>query len=115
SRPPTRRRERRGGARLSSRPMTNLERPLARGRSSSSMRGLALKVAGALAGVALLAALVSRIDLKHDLHRMHVRVLSGEAAGNYHAVVASLATTAARGHGVVTNVASHGSADNMHR
>jgi len=93
---------------------TPLDRPLAsHARHSTRMAlgrlGLVVLVVGAL------ALLISRIDFRHDMHRMHVRVLSGAPEGNYHASVARLAEAAARRQGAIENVASAGSAENVTR
>ncbi|HEY6463690.1 MAG TPA: hypothetical protein VIY73_26155, partial [Polyangiaceae bacterium] len=67
----------------------NLERPLGnRSTPPHPLRGLLLKVGAFTAGALLLAVLLSRVDLTHDLARMHVTVLSGDPQGNYHAIVA---------------------------
>jgi len=92
-----------------------LERPLARRRPQHSLRGLLLRVATVTAVVGVVALVVSRIDFRHDLHRMRVRVLSGVADGNYHAVVAGLAEAAARRQGTIDNLVTAGSAENVKR
>jgi TRAP-type uncharacterized transport system substrate-binding protein len=94
---------------------SRLDRPLAARRSTSSVRHLVQRIAAVLLVLALVALLVSRIDFTHDLHRMHVRVLSGAPEGNYHALVARLAERAAPRHGVVENLTSAGSAENVKR
>lgn len=81
----------------------------------ASFRGLLQKVAVATAVIGLIGLLVSRIDLKHDLHRMHVRVLSGEPQGNYRALVDRLGAIAAEHKGVVENTTSAGSLENVER
>jgi TRAP-type uncharacterized transport system substrate-binding protein len=63
--------------------------------------------------IAAVVLVVSRVDFRHDLHRMRVRVLSGVPDGNYHATVARLAEVAARREGGIENVASAGSAENV--
>ncbi len=94
----------------------NLQRPLgARSARPVPVRGALVKVAAVLGAVLLLAALVSRIDLTHDLSRLHVSVLSGDPQGNYHAVVARMAQLAAERRGSVTEVPSAGSVENVRR
>jgi TRAP-type uncharacterized transport system substrate-binding protein len=72
-------------------------------------------MAAVLLVMGVVALLVSRIDFTHDLRRLHVRVLSGAPEGNYHAIVTRLADRAARLHGVVENLESAGSAENVKR
>jgi hypothetical protein len=79
------------------------------------LRLLATRIGGVVLGVALLVLLVSRVDFTHDLHRMHLRVLSGAPEGNYHAIVARLADGATKRLGVVENVTSGGSTENVKR
>jgi TRAP-type uncharacterized transport system substrate-binding protein len=79
------------------------------------MRLFALRLGVAAAIVALVVVIVSHIDVKHDMRRTHLRVLSGAPEGNYHAIVARLADFAARQHGTIENLPSAGSADNVRR
>jgi TRAP-type uncharacterized transport system substrate-binding protein len=93
---------------------TPLDRPLAsHARHSTRMAlgrfGLVLLVVGAV------GLLISRIDFRHDMSHMRVRVLSGAPEGNYHASVARLAQAAALRRGTIENVASVGSAENVAR
>jgi len=74
-----------------------------------------VKVAVAALVIGVIGLVVSRIDVKHDLHRMRVRVLSGEPEGNYHGVVDRLGAMASDRRGVVENVASAGSLENVQR
>jgi TRAP-type uncharacterized transport system substrate-binding protein len=90
-----------------------LDRPLAARHARHSMRLFALRLGVAVAIVTAVVIVVSRIDVKHDMHRMHVRVLSGVPEGNYHAIVARLGDSAAREHGSIENVPSAGSAENV--
>jgi TRAP-type uncharacterized transport system substrate-binding protein len=92
-----------------------LDRPLAARRPSTSVQHFARRIAAILAVFAVVGLLVSRIDFTHDLHRLHVRVLSGAPEGNYHALVARLADRAAKQKGVVENLTSAGSAENVER
>jgi hypothetical protein len=92
-----------------------LDRPLAPRRARGSLRLLAVRLGAALLAVGLLALLVSRVDFTHDLHRMHVRMLSGEPDGNYHAIALRLGQRAAARKGVVDEVASVGSVENVRR
>jgi hypothetical protein len=92
-----------------------LDRPLAPRRPASSLRLVAVRLGAAVLIVGLLVLLVSRVDFTHDLHRMRVRMLSGEPDGNYHAIVTRLGLRAASREGVVEEVASAGSAENVRR
>jgi hypothetical protein len=92
-----------------------LERPLAQRRARRALRPTLERIVVVLGLVALVLFLVSRIDFQHDLHELHVRVLSGVPEGNYHAIVARVARVAARRHGSVENVESGGSAENIKR
>jgi len=76
----------------------------------SALHGL-----GILGGILALALLLSRVDFRHDLHRLDVRVLSGAPEGNYHAIVGRLGQAASERRGRVDNVASQGSVDNVKR
>lgn len=69
-----------------------------------------------MAGVlALVAFLVSRLNLARDLHRLDARMLSGAPEGNYSATVEDLTRIAREGHGKLENVPSDGSAENIAR
>jgi TRAP-type uncharacterized transport system substrate-binding protein len=95
---------------------TPLERPLAQHqRTRRSLRVPLERAAAALAIVVVVLLLVSRIDFRHDLHRLRVRVLSGPKEGNYHAIVDRLAAVAAQRGGAIENIASAGSAENVTR
>jgi hypothetical protein len=74
-----------------------------------------LRIGAIALAVAALGALVSRVDLTHDLSRLRVSFLSGEPSGHYHAIVARAAQIAAERRGTVTEVASAGSLDNVRR
>ena len=76
---------------------------------------LGLRVGVATLVIAAIVLLLSHIDVKHDMRRMNVRVLSGEPEGNYHALVDRLGALAAERRGVVENVASAGSLENVQR
>ncbi|HEY1697347.1 MAG TPA: TAXI family TRAP transporter solute-binding subunit [Polyangiaceae bacterium] len=94
----------------------NLERPLGnRSTPPHPLRGLLVKVGAFTAGALLLAVLVSRVDLTHDLSRLHVAVLSGDPQGHYHAIVTRTAELARERRGTVTEVASAGSVENVQR
>ncbi|HEY3358965.1 MAG TPA: TAXI family TRAP transporter solute-binding subunit [Polyangia bacterium] len=72
--------------------------------------------AGILAAVlVVLGALASQLNLRPDLRRVRVTVLSGPPEGHYHALVAGLATLAARQGGRITNAATEGSRENLTR
>lgn len=86
---------------------------MARPKSAAHAKGY--RVALVLASLLLLGALMARLDLRPTLSHVHLRVLSGPAEGNYHAMVGRLgAVTAARG-GELANVATEGSLDNLAR
>jgi TRAP-type uncharacterized transport system substrate-binding protein len=68
-----------------------------------------------LLAVGVLGLLISRIDFRHDMHRLRVHVLSGAPEGNYSASVARLAEAAAKRQGTIENVATAGSAENVAR
>ena len=72
-------------------------------------------VQAAAAGVLFvaLAVFVARLEIGRDLSRLHVGVLSGAREGNYHAVVDRMAAAAGVRHGIVTNVESAGSVENL--
>jgi hypothetical protein len=74
-----------------------------------------LRLVAVVASLGLLAFTLSRIDLTHDLSRLHVSVLSGDPYGHYHAVAQTMATLAAKRRGRVTEVMSAGSAENVKR
>jgi hypothetical protein len=95
---------------------TNLQRPLGSGPARKHpLRTFFLRLAAIAGALALLGFILSRIDLTHDLSRLHVSVLSGDPQGNYHAVVAEMARLAAERHGSVTEVPSAGSVENVRR
>lgn len=96
---------------------SDLNRPLApdAGHSPSQQRTMILKLT---AGVVLVLGLgfgVSRMNLRRDMSRLDVGILSGTGAGNYHHLVDRLAQLAATEKGKVRNVASDGSADNVRK
>jgi hypothetical protein len=74
-----------------------------------------LRLAAALASLGVLAFALSRIDLTHDLSRLHVAVLSGDPHGHYHAVAQTMAKLAADRGGRVMEITSAGSAENVRR
>jgi hypothetical protein len=92
-----------------------LDRPLAPRRARSSLRQLAIRLGAVTLVIAALVGLASRIDFSHDLHRLHARILSGESNGNYHAIVSHLGARAAANKGVVLDLPSAGSAENVKR
>jgi hypothetical protein len=86
---------------------------MARPKSNAHQKGH--RVAAVLAALLLLGALMARLDLRPTLSHVHLRVLSGPAEGNYHAMVDRLrAATAARS-GELENMQSEGSMDNLAR
>ncbi len=99
-------------------PDHELDRPLAStaaARPAAHGIAIARKLFLGLAVVLALAWVVSRLNLRRDLHRLDVRILSGAAEGNYHATVAELAGLATARHGRVINVSTKGSLDNVSR
>jgi TRAP-type uncharacterized transport system substrate-binding protein len=92
-----------------------LDRPLAARRPRSPLRLVAMRALAALIGIGLLAMLASHVDFTHDLHRMRVRMLSGEPDGNYHAIATRLGQRAAARKGAIDEVPTAGSAENVRR
>jgi hypothetical protein len=80
-----------------------------------SRRGLLMRVAFSAALIGLFGLLVSRLNLRRDLSRLDVGILSGVPEGNYHKLVENLAGLAIRQKGKVRNVASEGSFDNVQK
>lgn len=74
-----------------------------------------LKVSMLVLLIGALAALLSRLDLRHDMGRLDLSVLSGSATGNYQRIVEQLSLQARRQHGRLRVVSSQGSADNVRR
>jgi TRAP-type uncharacterized transport system substrate-binding protein len=64
---------------------------------------------------AALGTLLSRVNFKRDLRRVHARVLSGAPEGHYHEMVAQMVRIAGRQGGRLRNVPSEGSGDNVQR
>jgi TRAP-type uncharacterized transport system substrate-binding protein len=93
---------------------TPLGRPL-ESHARHSARTVAARLGLVVLLVAAVGILISRIDFRHDMSRMRVRVLSGATEGSYHASVASLAAAAERSRGSIENVESAGSAENVLR
>ena len=95
---------------------TNLQRPLGAGPARRHPVRTFLLRLGAIAGaLAVLGFVLSRVDLTHDLSRLHVAVLSGDPQGHYHTVVAEMARLASERRGHVTEVPSAGSVENVKR
>jgi hypothetical protein len=97
---------------------SKLDRPLGEGSSSrrrAPLRGALMKIAAALGIVVALGFLISRVDLHHDLSRMRLSMVSGEAQGNYHVIVARLAAIASERRGAVREVPTAGSIENVSR
>lgn len=63
----------------------------------------------------LLVTAFSLINLRPDLSHLETSVASGAVQGNYHAVVDRLSTAAAADDGVLANIASSGTVDNINR
>ncbi|APR75667.1 Immunogenic protein [Minicystis rosea] len=71
-----------------------------------------------LAAVTMIAALVlvvARLDLRPSLSHVKLRMLSGPREGNYHAMAESIALAARKRRGLIENVPSAGSMDNLER
>jgi hypothetical protein len=96
---------------------SDLNRPLApdAGHSPSQQRTMIVKLTAGLVLVLGLGFGVSRMNLRRDMSRLDVGILSGTGAGNYHHLVDRLAQLAATEKGKVRNVASDGSADNVRK
>src|SRR4051812_5703021 len=62
-----------------------------------------------------LAFAVSRLNLRSNMSRLDLGVLSGSAEGNYHRLVQQMADVAGTEKGKLRNVSSEGSADNVHK
>jgi TRAP-type uncharacterized transport system substrate-binding protein len=92
-----------------------LDRPLATRGSPAPLRHVAVRLGAVVLAMGALAFLVSRIDFTHDMHRMHVRVLTGERGGRYYGIGGALADRAAKQRGVVENESSFGSTENLRR
>lgn len=71
-------------------------------------------VIGVLA-VGVLGGLLSRVNFKRDLRRVHARVLSGAPEGHYHELVELLVRHTARQGGKIRNLTSQGSGENVQR
>src|SRR5262245_41165385 len=72
--------------------------------------GRAAWVGGVLA---LLTLVIASLDLQPNLARVKVAILSGSEGGNYHALVSQLAAEAHRERGVIENLVTQGSVDNI--
>lgn len=96
---------------------TDSNRPLAAETKEApeSRRGLLLRVAFSAALIGLFGLLVSRLNLRRDLSRLNVGILSGVPEGNYHKLVDGLAGLASQQKGKVRNVPSDGSFDNVRK
>jgi TRAP-type uncharacterized transport system substrate-binding protein len=81
----------------------------------SSARTKAPRLVAILLALAALAVGVARMDLRPSLAHVHLRLLSGPAEGNYHVIGDDVAAAAARKRGVVENVQTAGSMDNLDR
>jgi hypothetical protein len=81
----------------------------------SLLRSRAARAAFVLILTAALAAWIATLDLRPGLGHVHLRLLSGPAEGNYHALAGAVAAAAARKGGRVENVASEGSLENIDR
>jgi TRAP-type uncharacterized transport system substrate-binding protein len=68
-----------------------------------------------IGALAVLAAVLARLNLQPNLTRVKVAVLSGSEGGNYYAIVARLAAEARKNGGHIENMVTHGSVDNIGR
>ena len=73
------------------------------------------RLALAVLALVALAVVLARLDLRPSLGHVHVRLLSGPAEGNYHAIGDLVAAAAAKRGGRIENVATAGSMDNVER
>jgi TRAP-type uncharacterized transport system substrate-binding protein len=99
--------------------VSELDRPLASAHagpdgelSFGSRLSLAKKIALVAAVLAVVGALVSRIDFARDMHRLDVGFLSGPRGGAYFATVDELGALAAKRGGRIRNVETAGSGEN---
>ncbi len=76
---------------------------------------MVLKLVAITAVLSGLALIVSRLNLRRDMHRLDVGFLSGAPEGNYHTLVGRLSELASAAGGRVRNVSSEGSRDNVQR
>jgi len=83
--------------------------------ATSFARTKAPRLAAVLLAIVALAIVVARLDLSPSLGHVHLRLLSGPAEGNYHAMGDAIAAAAARRGGRIDNVASAGSMENIDR
>ncbi len=90
--------------------MRVIGRPRAHGRLSSGQKTLLL-----FAVLLLLGALLAWVDPRPTLRHVDLKMLSGSATGNYHAIVDKLAGEVARQRGRISNMPSAGSAENLQR
>jgi TRAP-type uncharacterized transport system substrate-binding protein len=78
-------------------------------------RSRAPRLAFALFAVVALGVALARMDLRPSLRHVHLRLLSGSAEGNYHAMGDAIAAAAAKKGGRIENVATAGSMENVER
>lgn len=81
----------------------------------SFVRSKAPRLAFVLLSVIALAIAAARADLRPNLSHVHVRLLSGPAEGNYHAIADAVGAAAAKKRGRIDDVASAGSIENIDR
>jgi TRAP-type uncharacterized transport system substrate-binding protein len=98
-------------------PQGDLNRPLAQEevRTPSQRRALIAKLVLAFLLVGGLGTGISRLNLRRNIGRLDVAMLSGVPEGNYHHMVDDLSTRAAKEGGKLRNVASEGSAHNVRK
>src|SRR5262245_38232273 len=94
--------------------MKNLDRRLA-ATVHSHGRAFLLRIGLVVLVLAVLGTIASQLNLHRDLHRLDAAMLSGAPEGNYHVLVEDLARAAAKDKGVLRNVTSAGSVENVER
>jgi hypothetical protein len=92
-------------------------RPLAReeARTPSQRRALLVKLLLSFLLIAGLGTGISRLNLRRDIGRLDLAMLSGVPEGNYHHMVDELSQRAAKDGGKLHNVSSEGSAHNVRK
>jgi NMT1-like family len=95
---------------------SNLDRHLLpRAAARAHWMPVVRRTALVVVALALVGALLSQLNLKRDLHRLDTAMLSGTAEGSYHAIAQDLARLAAKENGMLREVASAGSIENVTR
>jgi hypothetical protein len=95
---------------------TNLNRRLLSRATARAHWSPVLRRTGVVVlALAIVAAILSQLNLKRDLHRLDAAILSGTPEGSYHAVAADLAALAAKENGKLRETLSAGSMENLTR